>query len=69
MSPACLAMTSRTLRLRSRRASRCSGVPGRPNIRSNTVRGLNSIGCGVVGELHEIVLMYPQLNPLVHAPM
>ena len=55
-------------RLRSVRASRCSGVPARPNIRSNTARGLISIGSGVVGELHEIVLMYAQLNPLVHAP-
>ena len=51
------------------RARRSAGVPGRPNIRSKTTRGLISMGSGVVGELHEIVFVYAQLNPLVHAPM
>ena len=32
-------------------------VPAWPNSRSNTTRGLISIGSGVVGELHEIVFM------------
>ena len=43
------------------RAARWAGVPGRPNRRSNTTRGLISIGSGVVGELHEIVFVYAQL--------
>ena len=35
--------------------------PARPNSRSNTTRGLISIGSGVVGDAHEIVFMYAQL--------
>ena len=45
------------LRFRCMRAARCAGVPGRPNSRSNTTRGLISIGSGVVGVLHESVFM------------
>ena len=41
---------------RRSRAARCAGVPARPNIRSNTARGLISIGSGMVGVRHEIVL-------------
>ena len=44
-----------------RRASRSASEPGRPNIRSNTTRGLVSIGNGVVGDFHEMVFMYAQL--------
>jgi hypothetical protein len=39
------------------RALRCAAVPGRPNIRSNTLRGLISIGIGVVAFFHEMVFM------------
>ena len=35
--------------------------PPSPNSRSNAVRGLISIGSGVVGDAHEIVFMYAQL--------
>jgi hypothetical protein len=35
-------------------------VPGRPNNRSKTTRGLISIGTGVVADDHEIVFMYWQ---------
>ena len=38
-------------------ARRSSSEPGRPNIRSNTTRGLISIGSGVVGDFHEMVFM------------
>ena len=41
--------------------ARCAGVPGPPNSRSNTTRGLISIGSGVVGVLHEMVFVYAQL--------
>ena len=33
-----------------------------PNSRSNTLRGLFSIGSGVVGVRHAILLLYAQLN-------
>ena len=39
------------------RAMRSADVPERPNMRSNTTRGFTSIGSGVVGPCHEIVLM------------
>jgi hypothetical protein len=39
------------------RATRCAAVPPSPNIRSNTLRGLISIGCGVVGVRHDSVFM------------
>ena len=39
------------------RATRCACVPGRPNRRSNTTRGLISIGTGVVSDDQEIVFM------------
>ena len=42
---------------RASAASRSAGVPGRPNIRSKTTRGLISIGSGVVGVFHDIVFM------------
>ena len=42
-------------------ASRCADVPPSPNSRSNTTRGLFSVGSGVVGELHDSVFMYTQL--------
>ena len=38
-------------------ATRSASEPGRPNIRSNTTRGLVSIGSGVVGDFHEMVFM------------
>ena len=38
-------------------ASRCAAVPARPNSRSNIVRGLISIGSGVVAFAHDVVLM------------
>ena len=41
------------------RLFRASGVaPSPPNIRSNTTRGLISIGSGCVGVRQEMVLMY-----------
>jgi hypothetical protein len=39
------------------RATRCAAVPPSPNIRSKTLRGLISIGCGVVGVRHDSVFM------------
>ena len=51
------ATESRMLRSSRIRARRCAAVPGRPNIRSNTTRGLISIGSGVVGVCQEIVFM------------
>ena len=39
------------------RAVRCAAVPGRPNSRSNTTRGLISIGTGDVSDAHEMVFM------------
>ncbi len=50
------------------RVARLAAVPAWPNNRSNTVRGLISIGSGFVGELHEMVLRYAQLNPGEQAP-
>src|SRR5947207_8932124 len=50
------------------RVARLAAVPACPNSRSNTSRGLISIGSGFVGELHEIVLRYAQLKPGEHAP-
>ena len=44
---------SRTLRSRSSRAACSLGEPPSPKSRSNTARGLLSIGIGVVGSLHE----------------
>ena len=52
---------SRMLWLRSRRATRCSGVLPLPNMRSNTTCGFNSIGNGVVGDDQAIVFVYTQL--------
>ena len=52
---------SRMLWLRSRRATRCSGVLPLPNMRSNTTCGFNSIGNGVVGDAQAIVFVYTQL--------
>ena len=49
---------SRMLLLRSSRARRsCGDAASPPNMRSNTTRGLISIGSGCVGVRHEIVLM------------
>jgi hypothetical protein len=39
------------------RASRSAADPPCPNIRSNTLRGLISIGIGVVGVRHDSVFM------------
>ncbi len=44
----------RSFRMRASRALR-SVLPPSPNSRSNTTRGLCSIGSGVVGELHAMV--------------
>ena len=43
-------------------------LPLSPNSRSNTARGLYSIGSGCVGLRHEIVCVYAQLRMPVHAP-
>ena len=51
------------------RARRCGAVPARPNIRSNTTRGLISIGSGVVGFAHDSVFMYAQAYCVSHPPM
>ena len=48
---------SRMLSSSSMRARRSGTVPPSPNRRSNTTRGLISIGSGVVGVRHEIVFM------------
>ena len=45
------------LRFCRMRSSRSSAEPGRPNMRSNTTRGLVSIGIGAVGDFQEMVLM------------
>ena len=45
------------LRCVSMRAALSSAVAPSPNIRSNTTRGLISIGIGEVGVRHEIVFM------------
>ena len=45
------------LRFCRMRVTRSSGEPGRPNMRSNTTRGLVSIGIGCVGDFHEMVFM------------
>jgi hypothetical protein len=50
------------------RRNRCADVAPSPNIRSNTTRGLISIGMGVTGVLQEIVFMYVQLNPTSQEP-
>jgi hypothetical protein len=50
------------------RAARSAGLPPCPNIRSNTTRGLMSIGSGADGELQVTVLRYTQLKPGEHAP-
>ena len=52
------------------RASLTAGsvLPLSPNSRSKTTRGLFSIGSGVVGVRHEIVLVYAQLKPASHEP-
>ena len=52
---------SRMLRSRRRSTSRSAAVPPSPNRRSNTTRGLFSIGSGVVGVRQEIVYRYWQL--------
>ena len=43
-------------------------MPPLPNKRSNTTRGLFSLGIGVVGELHDSVFKYTQLYALSHMP-
>jgi hypothetical protein len=45
------------LRLARIRATRSAVEPGLPNMRSNTTRGLISMGSGVVGVFHEMVFM------------
>src|SRR5438132_310216 len=40
-----------------------------PKSRSNTARGLFSIGSGVVGVRHEHVLLYAQLYPILQTPI
>ena len=52
---ASVATESSMLRSSRMRAARCAGLPACPNIRSNTTRGLMSIGSGVEGELHDTV--------------
>ena len=51
------------LRFCASRARRVAGsvLSLAPNIRSNTARGLFSIGSGVVGVRHAIVFAYAQL--------
>ena len=58
------------LRFSRMRALRTAGSvePLSPNSRSNTARGLFSIGSGMVGVRHEIVWVYAQLRPEVHCP-
>ena len=58
------------LRSSSRRARRTAGsvLPLSPKRRSKTTRGSFSIGRGVVGDRHEMVLVYAQLNPASHEP-
>ena len=53
----------------SSRARRSSGVArSPPNIRSNTTRGLISIGSGCVGDAQQIVLMYEQRKSPAQLP-
>ena len=54
-------------RIRASRAAR-SVLPLSPNSRSNTDRGLYSIGSGCVELRHEMVWVYAQLRFPVHAP-
>ncbi len=54
---------SRMLAWRSRRTLRSSGELPSPNMRSNNVCGLISIGNGRVGDCQEMVLVYTQLYP------
>ena len=58
------------LRFSRMRARRTAGSvePLSPNSRSNTARGLFSIGSGMVGVRHEMVWVYAQLRPDVHCP-
>ena len=53
--------------MRARRASG-SVVPLEPNSRSNTARGLFSMGSGVVGVRQATVFVYAQLAPPSHEP-
>ena len=39
-----------------RRARRCSGVPGSPNMRSNVACGFTETGSGLLSSYHDIVL-------------
>ena len=57
-SPATKSSRLRSVRIRARRSS---AVLPPPNIRSNTTRGLISIGSGVVGVCQLSVFMYAQL--------
>ena len=60
--------SSTLFRFRSR-AARSVAVPvASLNMRSKTSRGSISIGSGVVGDDHEMVFMYAQLNPGVQPP-
>ena len=61
---------SRMLRRCAIRAWRAAGsvVSLSPNRRSNTARGLFSIGSGVVAARQHSVLTYAQLYPTSHAP-
>ena len=51
------------------RASRASRVVPPPNSRSNTSRGLISIGSGVVSFFQLSVFMYAQLKPGEQSPI
>jgi hypothetical protein len=51
------------------RSTRCAAVPGRPNMRSNKLRGLISIGNGCVSEIQEIVFMYAHAYAGSQPPM
>ena len=43
-------------------------MPPPPNNRSNTIRGLISIGSGAVSDCQLSVFMYAQLNPGAQSP-
>src|SRR5262245_64044121 len=67
-SPASAEIESRMLFSCLTRTARLAAVPACPNSRSNTVRGLISIGSGEVGELQAMVFRYAQLKPGEQAP-
>jgi len=54
-------MESSRLRSSRRLISRWARVPALPNIRSNSTRGLISIGSGVAASAHDSVFEYAQL--------